>query len=119
MVKNLPADVGNARGEGSIPGSRKSPGEGNGNPLHCSCLGDSIDRGARLDTAHGSQSQTRLSVHMHTHTHTHLCPNNALLTLIQRNENLCSFKNLYMFIAALFTIGQTGNDTDVPQQVNG
>ena len=71
MVKNLPADVGNARDEGSIAGSRKSPGGGNGNLLHCSCLGDSIDRGARLDTAHGSQSQARLSVHVHAHVHAH------------------------------------------------
>ena len=32
----------------SIPGSGRSPGEGNGKPLHCSCLGNSIDRGACL-----------------------------------------------------------------------
>ena len=45
MVKNLPAhavDTGNA---GSIPGSGRSPGEGNGNPLQDSCLGNPIDRG--------------------------------------------------------------------------
>ena len=35
MVKNSPA---NARDAGSIPGSGRSPGEGNGNPLQCSCL---------------------------------------------------------------------------------
>ena len=33
VVKNLPADVGNARDVGLIPGSERSPGEGNGNPL--------------------------------------------------------------------------------------
>ena len=37
MVKNLPA---NARDMGSVPGSGKSPGEGNGNPLQYSCLGN-------------------------------------------------------------------------------
>ena len=37
MVKNLPANAGDM---GSIPGSGKSPGEGNGNPLQYSCLGN-------------------------------------------------------------------------------
>ena len=37
MVKNPPADVGDV---GSIPGSRRSPGEGDGSPLQCSCLGN-------------------------------------------------------------------------------
>ena len=35
-----------------IPGSGGSPGEGNGNPLQCSCLGNHIDRGAWKDTVH-------------------------------------------------------------------
>ena len=35
MVMNLPANAGDM---GSIPGSGRSPGEGNGNPLQCSCL---------------------------------------------------------------------------------
>ena len=38
MVKNPPANVGNIRDVGSIPGSGKFPGEGNGNPLQYSCL---------------------------------------------------------------------------------
>ena len=33
MVKNLPANAGDAKGAGLIPGSERSPGEGNGNPL--------------------------------------------------------------------------------------
>ena len=36
-----------------IPGSRRSPGEGNGNPLQYSCLGNSMDRGARRAAVHG------------------------------------------------------------------
>ena len=41
--KNPPANAGSV---GSIPGWRRSPGEGNGNPLHFACLGNPIDRGA-------------------------------------------------------------------------
>ena len=43
MVKNQPANV---RDVGSIPESGRSPGEGNGNPLQDSCLGNPMDRGA-------------------------------------------------------------------------
>ena len=46
VVKNLPASAGDVRDEGSIPGSGRSPGEGNGNSLQCSCLGNPMDRGA-------------------------------------------------------------------------
>ena len=45
-VKNLPADAGDPRDMGSIPGSGKSPGVGNGNPLQYSCLENSMDRRA-------------------------------------------------------------------------
>ena len=59
MVKNLPAD---ARDTGSIPGSARSPGEGNGNPLQYSCLENPMDGGAWLATVHGvAKSRTRLS----------------------------------------------------------
>ena len=45
---------------GSIPGSRKYPGEGNGNPLQYSCLENSMDRGAWRATVHGvAQSGTQ------------------------------------------------------------
>ena len=43
MVK---VSVCNAGDPGSIPGSGRSPGKGNGNPLQYSCLGNSMDRGA-------------------------------------------------------------------------
>ena len=46
VVKNSPTHAGDPRDAGSIPGSGKSPGEGNGNPLQYSCLGNPIDRGA-------------------------------------------------------------------------
>ena len=38
MVKNLPARAGDTRDVGLIPGSERSPGVGNGNPLQCSCM---------------------------------------------------------------------------------
>ena len=53
VVKNSPANAGDARDAGSIPGSGRSPGEGNGNPLQCSCLGNSMDEGAWQATVRG------------------------------------------------------------------
>ena len=47
---------------GSIPGSGRSPGEGNSNPLQYSCLENAIDRGDQQATARGvTKSQTRLN----------------------------------------------------------
>ena len=46
MVKNPPASEGDIRDIGSIPGSGRAPGGGNGNPLQCSCLENPMDRGA-------------------------------------------------------------------------
>ena len=45
VVKNLPANTGDARVVGLIPGSGRSSGVGNGNPLHFYCLRNSMDRG--------------------------------------------------------------------------
>ena len=59
VVKNPPANTGDARGEGSIPGSGRSPGGGDGNPLQHSYLGNPKDRGAWRATVYGSaKSQT-------------------------------------------------------------
>ena len=44
VVKNPPADAGNTGDPGLIPGSVRSPGVGNSNPLQYSCLGNSMDR---------------------------------------------------------------------------
>ena len=60
-VKNLLANVGDVRDVGSIPGSRRSPGEGHGNPLQFSCLENLMARGAWRATVYGvARSQTRL-----------------------------------------------------------
>ena len=60
----------NAGDPGSILGSRRSPGEGNGNPLQYSCLENSMDGGAWWATVHGvAKSQTRPSDFTHfTHS---------------------------------------------------
>ena len=59
VVKTPPA---NAEDVGSIPGSGRSPGEGNGTPLQYSCLENPMDRGAWQATVHGvAKSWTRLS----------------------------------------------------------
>ena len=50
VVKNLPANAGD---KGLIPGSGRSPGEGNGNSLQYSCLGNPLDRGAWWTAVHG------------------------------------------------------------------
>ena len=62
MVKYLPANAGDARDMGSIPGSERSPREGNVYPLQYSCLKNPMDRGAWRAIVHGiTKSQTQLS----------------------------------------------------------
>ena len=67
MVKNLPANAGDARDAGSIPGTGRSPGVGNGNPLQYSCLENPMNRGAWQVTAY---SVTESDTTDHTHTQT-------------------------------------------------
>ena len=59
VVKNPPSSEGDIKDASSIPESRRSPGEGNGNLLQYSCLENSMDRGAWWATVHGvTKSQT-------------------------------------------------------------
>ena len=59
MVKASACNAGDA---GSIPGSGRSSGEGNGSPLQYSCLENPLDRGAWQAAVHGvAESRTRLS----------------------------------------------------------
>ena len=63
-VKDLPANAGNNRGMGLIPGSGRSPGVRNGNALQYSCLGNPMDRGAWWAAVHGvTKSRTQLTTH--------------------------------------------------------
>ena len=76
--ERIPANAGDARDLGLIPGLGRSPGAGNDSPLPFSCLGNPMNRGAWWAIVHGvANSWTRLSArvcvrtHTHTHTHTH------------------------------------------------
>ena len=118
MVKNPPVCAGDLRDTGLAPGSGRSPGEGNGNPLQCSCLENSMHRGAWWATVHGvTQSRIQLKqlssmqskdnkrqkllqlplsrlyyflqLHTHTHTHTHTGP----LILLQSHILLSCYLN--------------------------
>ena len=53
VVKNLPANAGDIKIVGLIPGLGRSPGGGHGNPLQYSCLDSAMDRGAWWATTHG------------------------------------------------------------------
>ena len=55
---------------GLIPGSERSPGEGNGNPLQYSCLENPMHRGAWWATVHGVTKESDTTEQL-THTHTH------------------------------------------------
>ena len=68
VIKNPPANAGDARDVGSIPGSGRSPGVGNGHPLQYFCLENPMNRGAWRATVHGvAKIQTWLSRHALTH----------------------------------------------------
>ena len=94
MVKNLSA---NARDWGSIPGSGRSPGVGNGKLLQYSCLENSMDRGAWRAIFHGvaksqkhQESPEGLSIHVLNKCKTHwrtICLESVLLSLDKENFN--------------------------------
>ena len=60
-VKNLPANSGDPRVMGSIPGRERSPGRGNDNPLQYSCLEKPMDRGASRAIVHGITEESDAS----------------------------------------------------------
>ena len=71
VVKNLPFNVGDVD---LIPGSGRSPGEGNGNPFQYSCLGNPMDRGVWWATVHGvTESDTTEQLSTHRHTYNSAC----------------------------------------------
>ena len=68
MVTNPPANAGDIRDVGSIPGLGRSPGVGNGNPLQYTCLENPMDRRDWRAIVHAI---TELDTTEHAHTHTH------------------------------------------------
>ena len=61
VVKKLPANAGDIRNAGLIPGLGRSPGEGNSNPLQYCCVENLLDRAAWWATVHGvAKSQTQI-----------------------------------------------------------
>ena len=58
VVKNPAANTGD---RSSIPGSGRSPGVGNGNPVQYSCLGNPMGRGAWLATVHGVAKESSMT----------------------------------------------------------
>ena len=73
VVKNPPANSGDLRDMGSVPGSGTSPGKGHGNPLQYSCLENSMDRVSGQAEVHGvAQSRTWLKRLSMQHTQSHI-----------------------------------------------
>ena len=94
VVKNPPANVGDARNMVSVPGWKRSPGGGAGNPLQYSYLEDSMDRGAWRTIVYGAaKSKTWLSIHaMPIYNSLHLLiPNSQpFLHLLPWQAQVCS-----------------------------
>ena len=93
---------------GSIPGSGRSLGEGNSNPLQYSCLENSMDRGAWQATVHGvAKSRTRLSERLHFHQ-MQVYIDIDILCFFNEYDNISP---LYyrLFIGKTFSKGQTIN----------
>ena len=67
VVKNPPANAGDTRDAGLIPGWGRSPGGGNGNSLQYSCLGNPMDRGAWWATVHGLAKQSGTTEQLNRH----------------------------------------------------
>ena len=67
--KNPPVRARHTGDMGSIPGSGRSPGGGNLNPFHYSCLGNSMDKGPWWATI---KRAAELDMTKHAHTHTHI-----------------------------------------------
>ena len=65
-----PANAGDLSDMGSIPGSGRSPGKGNGNSPQYSCLGNPMNRGARRAIVHGFTKRWTQLKRLSTHTHT-------------------------------------------------
>ena len=105
MVKNLPANAGDT---GSISELGKSPGEGNGNPLEYSCLGNPMDRGTWQAVVHGLQESDM----------TYQLNNNECkyVYTIWETEH---FNLVFLYTGCLFVLSGTGTWVDLPFYCQG
>ena len=85
-VRNPPANAGDTGGVGSVPELGRSPGEGNGNPLQYSCLGNPMDRGAWQVAVHGVTKVLDTTYRLNNH-----------LLMFQLINSWSLLKNSYIF----------------------
>ena len=97
VVKNPPANAGDVKAVGSLPGSGRSPGGGHGNPLQYSCLEKPVDRGAWLGySAYGLQ---RVGYDGSGFTHTHIAYEQYCISYGCTTQLLTAFKGYTSFTA--------------------
>ena len=98
MVKNPPTNAGDPS---LIPGLGRSPGEGNGNPLQYSCLGNPTDRGTSRAAVHGvTKSQKQL--HMKTIISFRTYSTGSSLVSTWMGELILPFSILIVYLPLLF-----------------
>ena len=73
VVRNPPASAGDTRDTGSVPGSGRCPGKGNGHPLQYSCLENRMDRGAWRGAAHSVTESDTTEATQHARMQLILC----------------------------------------------
>ena len=112
-VKN---PVANAWDMGSIPGLGRSPGEGNGNPLQYSCLGNPMDREAWWATVRGDYKELDMNEH-NNNNRTVQCKTfgNSYLWYWARLTDVCKKARPFMAIILLLLL----RDCDRPRRVCG
>ena len=98
-VVNPPVSVGGTREAGSIPGSERPPGGGNGSPLQYSCLENPTDRGAWWATVHGSRRGMTGWAYPHT---PYTYPLFLLFIVSFTMQNLLSLSKSHLFLFPLF-----------------
>ena len=110
VVKNPPANTGDLRDAGLIPGSERSPREGNGNPLQCSCLEKSMDSGTWQATVHSvAKSQTRLK-RLSVHAARQINRTQILWKLIEKGHSMKCPKQSVLCLLDKETINLWGTD---------
>ena len=123
VVKNPPANAGDIRDAGSIPGSGRSPGEGNGNLLQYSCLENLMDSGAWWLQCKGLQrvGLKRLSTHReggnppscHRPTHPLASDKTAIVQSVPRNPRKVLFSSSLSKTPSYSHLPETRTQTQV------